>query len=1554
MTVYERMRFVNERSICRNCVVTSTHRALDCKLKDVCGNKSFGERCLKKHHITLHKALNSNEASSFSNKNKGNGGGNGNAGSNNFKRRFKRNNSNANQQKAENVANNSQSQTEQASTSQESESCDSSSTSSVEHLVQQAPTLNEMPPEQVAFYNRQSGHSVAANTASSCASTAVCNVNDQESINAIQQTVKVFKVKFFGNNGIIVGYSVGDSAAEITLLNEEMREMLGIDGERTELTLQWTDGSLKTVNAIRITLVIQGITKHCKRVVLENCYAIPNMILPKRSLDMNFLKTQYPYLRDIDFESYENISPCLLIGSPHASVFESTGKLYEGKVGQPVGLRAKLGYSVYGGSESHVDSPFSIECIATVNECSDEKVNSNDRLYELYSFFCSIESLGIANKSKHLTEEEGTALNWLKKEMRILPCGTVQVPLIWKLTDNEIPKLPNNFSMVFKRQLAHEKKLMKNPIHMQAFNDNFKKWLSEGYVRPASTCDLEGGWTNISYLPMTLTCNSNKVPPKFRNVFDASARYCGSSLNENLLKGPDLLVDLVKPLLSMRENKIAFTADIKNMYMQMKMCERDQQVQRVIWRESMNDDFRVFVFQSMLFGPTSSPFTSQWVKNETADRFMGIFPEAAETIKSKMYMDDLLTSEKSLAQAIKIALQSIEIFKSMNWDLIQFQSNNIEFLKALPQENVSKEALPLLENDSISCMTKVLGCIWETKSDSFVFQFDKNLFIKIVRECDYRPTKRDQCSTIARIFDVLGLISPFLIRGKILLQRSWLAGIGWDDKISEKDCKDWKAWLNEIENVAKIKIPRQFNSTMNLSECESVELHTFADAGGEAFAAVSYLVTCTKSGRFSNIVMAKAKITPIRHKSRTQISEIPRLELCACLIAARLAHTITKHCSHIQLKRFFWTDSEVVLRWVTQPNHKLLKYAISPVEEILDKTSRQEWRFVPTKLNVADIATKFQKFDFSDSNSRWFKGPEFLTMDESAWPSMPQLVEPPVVREPLSLNAVGACSSVLPIASHKLPSVDCSVLTDKIIDKFSPGISCRWSKLVRATARALKLMLNGFVPLVKTAQFNNLEMREEIKALNGNFENLSPSDMERAEHFIVRKLQREVYVNEYECLMKKRPINNQELKQLSVFLDNEGLIRINSRVQYKGERFSPQFVPLIPRNHAITKAYLMHIHEEFKHIHIETQIAFIRHHYWIPQLRAALKSTQIHCNYCNLMRAKPLSPKMAPLPDFRTNPVGKPFETTGLDCMGPFVIMNHNRPKKVWVLIFVCMLTRFIHLRILDSLESIKVLEAIVEFWTTLGPTKLFISDRGTNFVGASNIIDSDKKATINFLNEQQKLLSQQLADKYKVEWKLLPAHSPWMGGSYERLIREVKRSIAPVLNNRKLNAATLNIALNDAAHRINNRPLTHNSVSSDEEEILTPHLLAKGRSGWPYLPGLQSTSNSNIPNDRLIYKRGRAIADEIMRRFYRNYLPVLTRRVKWNKDVKPIKVGDLVLLIEPNDTRSDWKRARVVKVYKGRDKRIRVADVRMSDGTIKKSRSVQRLARIEIKTQED
>ncbi|KAG5684652.1 hypothetical protein PVAND_013870 [Polypedilum vanderplanki] len=364
--------------------------------------------------------------------------------------------------------------------------------------------------------------------------------------------------------------------------------------------------------AIKVDLEVKASDSN-EIILLKNVFAVSqeNFTLPARSLNVEQLKEKFPFLKDADFESYYNAKPSLLIGSPHASCCEAIAPILEGGEGNPIGIKTKLGWSIYGGApELYTEEPLSVDVTTTttsneveLNELSDEK----HHLDKIFEHFCSIESLGIAQKSSYMTQDESLAIESIEKEWKVLPSGSIEVPLAWKLIDGQLPKLPNNYAMVYKRQLAHEQKLIKQPALHAAFISNFQDLLKEGYAREATVADLQGNWPNIWYLPMSLVINERKIPVKYRNVYDASAKYNNVSLNSFLYKGPKLIVDILKPIFKFREGKFAFTSDVKSMYHRVFINERDQQVQRVLFQRICQSTLKTYIIQVMLFGPSSSP-----------------------------------------------------------------------------------------------------------------------------------------------------------------------------------------------------------------------------------------------------------------------------------------------------------------------------------------------------------------------------------------------------------------------------------------------------------------------------------------------------------------------------------------------------------------------------------------------------------------------------------------------------------------------------------------------------------------------------------------------------------------------------------------------------------------------------------------------------------------------------------------------------------------------------------------------------------------------------------
>lgn len=114
-------------------------------------------------------------------------------------------------------------------------------------------------------------------------------------------------------------------------------------------------------------------------------------------------------------------------------------------------------------------------------------------------------------------------------------------------------------------------------------------------------------------------------------------------------------------------------------------------------------------------------------------------------------------------------------------------------------------------------------------------------------------------------------------------------------------------------------------------------------------------------------------------------STIPRLELQAALIASRLATVIVEEHDIKPHRIVLWSDSRTVLSWIRSENRRFRQYAAQRVGEILEHTNSNDWRWVPSKDNVADDATHINN-NIWDKSERWYTGPAFLQKNELEWP----------------------------------------------------------------------------------------------------------------------------------------------------------------------------------------------------------------------------------------------------------------------------------------------------------------------------------------------------------------------------------------------------------------------------------------------------------------------------------------------------------------------------------------------------------------------------------------
>ena len=202
-------------------------------------------------------------------------------------------------------------------------------------------------------------------------------------------------------------------------------------------------------------------------------------------------------------------------------------------------------------------------------------------------------------------------------------------------------------------------------------------------------------------------------------------------------------------------------------------------------------------------------------------------------------------------------------------------------------------------------------------------------------------------------------MSPSTIRFKIVLQELWKLGKKWDEQIAPQ--KQLQKNLDIYFSSPEVTLNRTLNKSCHSPESEN-EIHIFADASAVAVAAVAYLKTvpnlATDVETFY-LIIGKSKVAPI-----IEIS-IPKLELEAAVIGVRILSTIMKEPSFHIIRSTLWTDSQVVLDWLSTTKKQTV-FVANRLKEILASTDDYQWKHVTTRkiqLNtgpVVSVQTEYQ------------------------------------------------------------------------------------------------------------------------------------------------------------------------------------------------------------------------------------------------------------------------------------------------------------------------------------------------------------------------------------------------------------------------------------------------------------------------------------------------------------------------------------------------------------------------------------------------------------------
>ena len=223
------------------------------------------------------------------------------------------------------------------------------------------------------------------------------------------------------------------------------------------------------------------------------------------------------------------------------------------------------------------------------------------------------------------------------------------------------------------------------------------------------------------------------------------------------------------------------------------------------------------------------------------------------------------------------------------------------------------------------------------------------------------------------------------------------------------------------------------------SHVETVTLHTFTDASGDAYGAVTYVRYQYKNGTVStSLVASKTRVAPLSATS------IPRLELMGAVLGLRLTLSIAKVLKIDQSLLTFWSDSMNVLWWIRKPSRSLRPFIANRVGEIHDSSSPTQWRHVNTHQNPADLPTRGMSVTEVKRSEMWWRGPNFLSMPEDAWPKTEIDATPEATLEVRKKAR----------ATFDVPGTESVLfaLTRKTTWRLDPSRYSRWTRLLRVRA----------------------------------------------------------------------------------------------------------------------------------------------------------------------------------------------------------------------------------------------------------------------------------------------------------------------------------------------------------------------------------------------------------------------------------------------------------------------------------------------------------------------
>lgn len=774
-------------------------------------------------------------------------------------------------------------------------------------------------------------------------------------------SIVAVQVKNQKSNKTLHTYAFLDPGSSGTFCTVSLAKRLGVTGKNCNVLLR-TMGQAKTIN----TKVITGLEESCMDkddfIELPSVLTQATMPVSKMNVPHQDDVAKWPYLSSIRLHELD-ADVDLLIGTDSPNVLEPW-ELINSQCGGPYAVRTRVGWVINGPLRTGDSGGGSVQAgcaVVTANRISVEHLEN--MLVQQYNHDFNERTYA---EQIEMSREDIKFMK-IMKDTTELKDGHYCNDLLFRAED---PVLPNNRCIASQRLQSLKRRFDRHFSFKSQDTDFLNNMLEQGYAEKVPADEPAPKQGKVWYIPHHGVHHPTKG--KLRVVFDCGCTYKGTSLNSQLLQGPDLTNTLIGVLLRFREEPVAVMADINAMFHQVWVPHKHVNFLRFLWWPNGDtakepEEYRMCLH---LFGAVSSPICSNYALRRTAeDNVLEYSPDILSTVKNNFYVDDCLKSTVTEEDAVKLIHELTSLCKKGGFYLQKWVTNSSNVFAQIPSNirAVNVEDMDL-DRDQLP-VERALGMQWCVQGDTFSFR-------TAVQE---RPhTRRGILSVVSSLYDPLGFLSPFIIPAKLLLQELCRMNLKWDESVPDVFSKHWSEWLSQLQQMSGFKVERCIKSKSFGTQVKA-ELHHFSDASQTAYGTVSYLRLESSDGVHIAFLTGKARVAPLKQVT------IPRLELAAAVLAVRMDTMLLKELQLPLQRSVFWTDSTTVPKYIFSETKRFHTYVANRVTAIREATDTDRWKYVSTKDNPADEASRgltAQEF----GKGKWLKGPDFLHLPPTEWP----------------------------------------------------------------------------------------------------------------------------------------------------------------------------------------------------------------------------------------------------------------------------------------------------------------------------------------------------------------------------------------------------------------------------------------------------------------------------------------------------------------------------------------------------------------------------------------